>query len=183
MLPSLFAKGNRRTIGNLEALRRQAHADKAPRVALRIQAIMLSIDKHSATRIAQLLHVHRVTVNSWINAWNAYREEGLLEGYRSGRPSRLTGSQREHLYDIIESGPVAYGLGSGVWTSPIVCGVILEEFEVAYHAGHVRKLLKELGLSLQRPTTKLAQADSKKQNKWIRYSYPNLKKKPGKKRR
>ena len=183
MLPSLFAKGNRRTVANLEALRRQAHADKAPRVALRIQAIMLSIDKHSATRIAQYLHVHRVTVNSWINAWNAYREEGLLEGYRSGRPPRLNDDQKEHLYDIIESGPVAYGLGSGVWTSPIICGVILEEFEVAYHAGHVRKLLKELGLSLQRPTTKLAQADSKKQNRWIRYSYPNLKKKPGKKRR
>lgn len=183
MLPALFAKGNKTTVANLEALRRQAHADKAPRVALRIQAIMLSIEKHSATRIAQLLHVHRVTVHSWINAWNAYREEGLLEGYRSGRPPGLTDAQREHLYDIIESGPVAYGLGSGVWTSPIVCGVILEEFEVAYHAGHVRKLLKGLGLSLQRPTTKLAQADAEKQNRWLRYTYPNLKKKLGRKRR
>ena len=178
MLPSLFAKGNRRTVGNLAALRRQAHADKAPRVALRIQGI-----KHSATHISELLHIHRVTVNSWINAWNVYREEGLLEGYRGGRPPRLSDSQREHLYDIIESGPVAHGLGSGVWTSPIICGVIFDEFGVAYHAGHVRKLLKELGLSLQRPTTKLAQADAKKQNRWIRYSYPNLKKKPGRKRR
>ena len=53
MLPSLFAQGNRRTVANLEALRRQAHADKAARVALRIQAIMLSIDEHSATRISE----------------------------------------------------------------------------------------------------------------------------------
>ena len=182
MLPSLFAKGNSRTARNLEALRRQAHADKAPRVALRIQAIMLSIDKHGATHISELLHVHRVTVNSWINAWNVYREEGLWEGYRSGRPPRLSDAQREQLYNIIESGPVAYGFSSGVWTSPIICGVILDEFGVAYHAGHVRKLLKELGFSLQRPTTKLARADAQKQNRWIRYTYPNLKKKPGRKR-
>jgi transposase len=180
MLPSLFAKGNSRTTANLETLRRQAHADKAPRVALRIQAIMLSIDKHSATHISDLLRVHRVTVNSWINAWNNYREEGLWEGYRSGRPPKLSGAQREHLYDLIESGPVAYGFQSGVWTSPIVAGVIEAEFGVAYHPGHVRKLLKELGFSLQRPTTKLVQADAKKQHRWIRYTYPNLKKKPKK---
>jgi transposase len=183
MLPSLFARGNKRTITKLETLRREAHAEKVPRVALRIQGVMLSIDQHSASRIAELLHVHRVTVNQWINAWNTHGEEGLLEGHRSGRPPRLSEAQKEHLYDIIESGPVAYGLGSGVWTSPIIRGIILDEFRVAYHDGHVRKLLKELGFSLQRPTTRLAQADPKQQNRWIRYTYPNLKKKPARRRR
>ncbi|HDH06009.1 MAG TPA: winged helix-turn-helix domain-containing protein, partial [Nitrospirae bacterium] len=61
--------------------------------------------------------------------------------------------------------------------------IIEEEFAVHYHPGHVRKLLKEMGFSVQRPTTKLMQADPKKQNKWIRYTYPNLKKKPGRKGR
>ncbi len=183
MWPSLFAKGNKRTLVRLEDLRREAHADKAPSVALRIQGIMLSIDKHSPTHISELLHVHRVTVHAWINAWNEYGQEGLLEGYRSGRPPRLSDSQKEQLYDMIESGPVAYGFSSGVWTSPIIGRVILEEFGVAYHAGHIRKLLKEMGLSLQRPTTGLIQADPKKQNRWVRYTYPNLKKKPGRKGR
>jgi hypothetical protein len=36
---------------------------------------------------------------------------------------------------------------------------------------------------VQRPTTKLVAADPKKQNKWIRYTQPNLKKKPEKKAR
>lgn len=180
MLPTLFAKGNKRTLRKLEALRKQAHADKAPRVALRIQGIILSIEKHSATSISQLLHIHRVTVNSWIHAWNTYGDDGLLEGYRCGRPANLTHYHKELLYDVVESGPVAYGLLSGVWTSPIIAGVIEEEFGVAYHPGHVRKLLKELGFSLQRPTTKLARADPKLQNRWVRYTYPNLKKKPKK---
>ncbi|HEY9170900.1 MAG TPA: winged helix-turn-helix domain-containing protein, partial [Verrucomicrobiae bacterium] len=45
-----------------------------------------------------------------------------------------------------------------------------------YHPGHVRKLLHRLGCSVQRPTPRLVQADPKAQNKWIRYTYPNLKK-------
>lgn len=182
MRSTVFAKGNKRTIRNLLAMRKQAHADKAPRVALRIQGIILSIEKRSVSEIAQLLHVHRSTVHSWILLWNEYGQAGLLEGHRSGRPSRLTQKDREQLRDIVDSGPIAYGFRTGVWTSPIVAQVIEEEFLVRYHPGHVRKLLKDIGLSVQRPTTKLVQADPKKQNKWVRYTFPNLKKKRAKKR-
>lgn len=67
----------------------------------------------------------------------------------------MTEKDREQLRDIVDSGPVAYGLQTGVWTSPIVAQIIEEEFAVRYHPGHVRKLLKEMGFSVQRPTTKL----------------------------
>jgi hypothetical protein len=60
--------------------------------------------------------------------------------------------------------------------------VIHEEFGVDYHPGHVRKLLHRLGCSVQRPTTRLVQADPKAQNKWIRYTYPNLKKRQSRRR-
>jgi len=178
MQPSTFAKGNKRTLRNLKALRQEAHAEKAPRVALRIQGIMLSLQKHSVSDIARLLHLHRSSVHSWIQNWNVYGKEGLYEGHRSGRPADLSEEDKEHLRDIVDSGPIAYGLQTGVWTSPIVTQIIENEFAVNYHPGHVRKLLKEIGFSVQRPTTKLMQADPKKRNKWIRYTYPNLKKKP-----
>lgn len=183
MLPTVYAKGNKRTIQNLAELRKLAHADKAPRVALRIQGIMLSLEKHSASQIAKLLHVHRSTVHQWIAAWNEHRELGLLEGHRSGRRSSLSDENIETLSDIVDSGPVAYGLDTGVWTSPIIAQVIESEFGVAYNPGHVRKLLKQIGFSVQRPRAKLIRADQREQNKWTRYSYPNLKKKPCKKKR
>ena len=182
MLPRVFACGNKRTLKNLKIMRNQAQTEKAPRVALRIQGVMLSLERYSVSDIARLLHVHRSTVHSWILAWNEHRKLGLLEGHRCGRNSRLSSHDKEQLVDIIDSGPVAYGLQTGVWTSPIIAHVIEEEFGISYHPGHVRKLLKQIGLSVQRPTTKLVQADPKKQNKWIRYTYPNLKKKRGKKR-
>jgi len=178
MLSTVFAKGNKKTLINLVALRKAAQTDKAPRVALRIQGIMLSLEKHSVADIAQLLHVHRSTVHEWVVAWNVYGKEGLYEGHRSGRPPALTGEDKIRLSDIVDSGPVAYGLQTGVWSSPIIAKIIEDEFAVTYHPGHVRKLLKEMGFSVQRPTTKLVQADLAKQNKWTRYTYPNLKKKP-----
>jgi transposase len=95
----------------------------------------------------------------------------------------LKPNQREHLADILDSGPVAYGLNTGVWTSPLIAQIIKEEFDVRYHPGHVRHLLKRLNFSVQRPKTRLVQADPKKQNRWIRYTHPNLKKTPGAKGR
>ena len=179
----IFAQGNSRTLQRLKTLRQAAQTDKAPRVALRLQAIMLSVQERTTGQIAQALQVDRTRVHAWIGAWNEYGDDGLLEGHRSGRPAQLSGPQREQLADILDSGPVAHGLNTGVWTSPLIAQIVEEEFAVSYHPGHVRRLLKQLNFSVQRPKTRLVQADPKKQNRWIRYTHPNLKKTPGTKGR
>jgi len=148
-----------------------------------LDSILLSIQRQTTGQIAHLLQADRTRVHAWINSWNQYGIDGLLEGHRSGRPCRLSTAHLEHIKDIVESGPVAYGLNTGVWTSPLIAQIIHNEFNVAYHPGHVRRLLKRLGFSVQRPTTRLVQADPQRQNRWIRYTHPNLKKKPPKKMR
>jgi transposase len=175
---AVFAKGYRQAVARLLGFRREALADKVPRVVLRIQGILMSLDGRSTTEIAQTLKVHRSTVPLWIDHWNRQGEEGLWEGQRSGRPSRLGAPERERLADILDSGPVAYGLETGIWTSSLVSRVIREEFHRSYHPGHVRKLLRQLGYSVQRPTTRLVQADLREKRRWVRYTYPNLKKTP-----
>jgi transposase len=174
----IFARGNLRTLPRLKALRQEAQTDQAFRVALRLQAIMLSVQGQTTGQIAQGLQVDRTRVHAWIGAWNTYGDEGLLEGQRSGRPAALNARQRERLADILESGPVARGLNTGVWTSPLITQIIAEEFAVRYHPGHVRHLLKAWNFSVQRPRTRLVQADPKKQNRWIRYTHPNPTKTP-----
>jgi len=174
----IFAEGKKAAIAKLLGLRRQAQKDKEPRVVLRIQGILMSLAGHTTGEIADHLKVHRSTVPLWIDQWNQHGKEGLLEGYRSGRPTALSREDRERLCDILDSGPVAYGLETGIWTSLLVRQVIEEEFGPRYHTGHVRKLLQQLGYSVQRPTTRLIQADVKQQRKWVRYTYPNLKKTP-----
>jgi transposase len=164
----------------LKRLRQEAQTDKAARVVTRIEAIMLSLQNQTSGQIAQLLQADRTRVHAWITSWNNHGVDGLLEGHRSGRPPEISESDLERIKDIVESGPVAYGLNTGIWTSPVVAQIIRDEFNVDYHPGHVRRLLKQIGFSVQRPTTRLVQADPCKQRRWIRYTHPNLKKKPQK---
>jgi len=72
----------------------------------------VSIDGQTTSQIAQSLKVHRSSIPLWIEHWNRHREQGLLEGHRAGRPEGLNDVQREQLQDVLDSGPVAYGLGN-----------------------------------------------------------------------
>jgi hypothetical protein len=42
----------------------------------------------------------------------------------------LTSAQWKQLDDILDSGPVSYGLHTGIWTSPMIAWVIDEEFGI-----------------------------------------------------
>jgi transposase len=174
----VFARGNSKTVEFLLHLRREASRDDEPRVAQRFHAIALSIEGHTTSEIARALKVHRSSVPLWIRQWNARREVGLLEGRRSGRPADLGAQQQKQLQDILDNGPVAYGLESGIWASPAIRNVIAQEFGVAYHPGHVRRLLRRLGCSVQRPATRLVQANLARKKRWVRYTHPRLRKKP-----
>jgi len=166
------------TYKRLGRLSKEAERDGAYRVAKRLQAVVLNSEGHSSGELAQILKAPRSKVSAWLARYQAHGVEGLLEGYRSGRPAGLTPQQRQRLGDLLDSGPAAYGLDSGVWTSPMLAWVIEEEFGVRYHPGHVRKLLHALGFSVQRPRRVLARADAQAQDRWRRRTYPNLKKKP-----
>jgi len=164
------------TVKKLLRLRKEAEADGVYRVARRIHAVLLNHDGHTSGQIAHLLKAPRSRVSEWLRDYERYGEEGLLEGARSGRPREMTARDEQSLVDIIDSGPVAYGFLSGVWTSPMVARVIEDEFGISYHPGHVRRLLHRLGFSVQRPRRTLARADARQRDRWRRYTYPNLKK-------
>lgn len=167
-----------KTYGKLIRLQKDAERDGAYRVAKRLHAVLLNSEGHSSGELAVILQAPRSKVSEWLSNYETHGVDGLLEGFRSGRPPLLTAAQIVELSDIVESGPVAYGLDSGIWTSPMITRVIEEEFGVAFHPGHVRKLLHQIGFSVQRPRRVLARADAEKQDRWHRRTFPDLKKKP-----
>jgi|SRR5688572_24502951 len=145
-----------RRVQLLSALKKEAERDGASRVGKRIHAVLFNHQRHSSGAIATILEAPRSKVSLWLGQYEEHGCEALLEGHRSGRPKQLDAPQRQDLCAILESGPVAYGFVSGVWTAPMITRVIQEEYQVTYHPGHVRKLLKEWGFSVQRPRKGLA---------------------------
>ena len=160
----------------MKRLSQEAERDGAYRVAKRLRAVVLNSEGYTSGELAAILPAPRSRVSAWLQQYQIYGVDGLLEGYRSGRPSALTDGQQQQLGDILDSGPAAYGLDCGIWTSPMIAWVIEEEFGVEYHPGHVRRLLHTWGFSVQRPRRVLVRADLAAQNRWQRRTYPALKK-------
>ncbi|MHB8481830.1 MAG: IS630 family transposase [Nitrospiria bacterium] len=158
-------------------MKKEAEMEGEYRVAKRIHAVLLNHSGKTSGEIAHLFEAPRSCVSQWLFNYEFHGYEGLLEGYRPGRPSELSHKQKRKLGDIVDSGPVAYGFLSGVWTAVMIGHVIEQEFGVVYDPRHVRRILEELDFSVQRPKRSLAKADPEQQNRWRRYTYPNIKKK------
>jgi transposase len=166
-----------RTIKKLKRLERESATDGSYRVSKRIRAVLLNHDQRTSGEIAHTLEAPRSKVSNWLKTFEEQGVEGLMEGQRSGRPSRLSDLQKILLCDIIDSGPIAYGLITGIWTSKLIAEIIEDEFGTQYHPCHVWKLLQEFGFTVQSPKRLLAKADDEKRQKWIRETYPTIKKK------
>jgi transposase len=175
MLPRLL-RLHPSTYQRLLRLSKEAEREGAYRVAKRWRAVVLNSEGYTSGQLASILPAPRSKVSEWLRQYQAQGVDGLLEGSRPGRPSELTQKQQQPLGDLLDSGPAAYGLDRGIWTSPLIAWIMEEEFGVQYYPGPGRKLLPAWGFSVQRPCRVLARADTTAQNRWHRHTYPALKK-------
>jgi transposase len=102
--------------------------------------------------IAEALGVGRPSVSRWLAA-AAGGPDCLRSRLRVGPAGKLLPGQRELIADFLWHGAEAYGFRGDVWTCDRVAQVILEEFGVHYHKGHVARLLQEIGWTPQVPIT------------------------------
>lgn len=143
----------------------------------RAHAVLGYIEGQSVVALSDELDVTRGSVNRWLQWYEAQGLEGLRPRKAPGPAPRLSETQRAELAQVIESGPMAAGFGSGVWTGPMVGALVRNRFGVSYHNHYVPRLLHELGFSVQRPRKRLARANAELQADWIRRRFPAIKKK------
>ena len=177
VMKARYLKLHYKTTKKLLKLMREAEKEGQYRVAKRIHTVLLNCTGKTSGEIANILMAPRSKVSLWLSSYEQYGYESLLEGHRSGRPCELTDKQKVELTNIVDSGPVAYGFSSGIWTAVMIGNVMQNEFGVEYSARHVRRILHDLDFLVQRPKKVLANADVTLQNKWVRYTYPRIKKK------
>jgi transposase len=79
-----------KTHGRLVRLSKEAERDGAYRVAKRLQAIVLNSEGRTSGELAGILKAPRSRVSEWLCLYQTHGVDGLLEGYRSGRPPLLT---------------------------------------------------------------------------------------------
>src|SRR5260370_37013774 len=95
------------TYKRLGRLSKEAERDGAYRVARRLQAVGLNSEGQTSGELARILKAPRSKGSEWLQRYQTDGEDGLLEGYRSGRPSQLQEKQQQNFGGILATGPVA----------------------------------------------------------------------------
>jgi transposase len=143
----------------------------------RLRAWELKQQGWNQREIARALGVTEGAVSQWMKRG---REGGGVEALRKrtspGAPLRLSKEQRAQLKELLAQGAPAHGFRGEVWTCERVAEVIRKEFEVVYHPAHVSRLVRALGLSLQKPQRRANQRDEEAVRRWKEDRWPQLKK-------
>jgi transposase len=142
----------------------------------RLRALELKHEGWKQRDIADALGVTKGAVSQWMKRVKEEGIEGLRRKPPPGARPRLSEEQHERLPELLDRGAEAYGFRGEVWTCARVAGLIREEFGVTYHPAHVSRLLRALGLSLQKPARQANQRDEEAIERWKEERWPALKK-------
>lgn len=117
------------------------------------------------------------SVCDWARKMRQGGTAALRHPGRAGRKPGLGASDLRRVERGLKRGPEALGYESGLWTLPRVADLIERETGVRYHPGHVWRLLRRLGWSVQRPVGRALERNEAAIAHWKKVRWPELKKK------
>ena len=144
----------------------------------RLRAWELNQEGWKQQDIARALGVSKGAVSQWMKRAKQEGIEALKHRPPPGAKARLSEGERTILPELLAQGAPAHGFRGEVWTCARVAEVIRKEFGVSYHPAHVSRLLRALGLSLQKPVRRANQRDEEAIRRWKEERWPELKKGP-----
>jgi transposase len=132
---------------------------------------------HGATQaeVARTFGVSPQAASIWYRRWRQGGEAALRGAGRAGRRPRLSAAELAAIDQALRRGPEAFGFDTDLWTLARVAQVIERLTGVAYHPGHVWRLLRRLGWSLQRPARRAAERDEAAIARWRAEEWPRIK--------
>jgi len=157
------------------AYRRNARGlrDRQAFEAVRMQAGALFAAGHSQAEVARELGVARQNVSRWHARWQAGGLDALASRGPTGQAPRLSDTQLAAIDQALRQGARANGFDTDHWTLARITTVIQRLTGVAYHRGHVWKLLRRrLHYRLQRPARRAVERDEQAIARWVAEDRP-----------
>ena len=155
------------------------HSSSPPedwREGRRLRAWELKQQGWKQSAIAAALGVSQGAVSQWIKRAQTHGVDGLRRVPPPGLPSRLQAWQKLALLEMLNAGAAAFGFRGALWTGRRVRALIQHYLGISYHPGHVTRLLKHWGFSLQKPARQARQRDEEAIARWRDETWPALKK-------
>lgn len=128
----------------LDELKRLCKRQRDGRLRIRLQAVVLAQQGHTAAQVAQILGYSHRAVQQWVRRYNAEGVDGLADRARSGRPTKLTSAQEKKLRRWLDKHPEADD-GIRAWRGKDIQAYLEKQLGVTYSLDGVYKLLHRLG--------------------------------------
>jgi transposase len=142
---------------------------------MRIRAVERVQAGESPEDVVRTLGFTRSCIYTWLalyraGGWGALRARAL-----KGRPMKIQPQQMSWLYRTIAGkSPLQYRFEFALWTREMIRMLLAEEFQVKLSLSSVGRLLKQLGLSCQRPLFRAAEQDPGRVRQWLEEEYPRI---------
>jgi transposase len=149
------------TIDELHEKLAQTEGNKAT------QRVLAAIGRKQGATLNELAERHNVaekTIRNWLDR---FAEQPLSDApydeNRSGRPTKLSNSEQQELFEQLHQSPSEFGYDREVWFPELVHQHIKEKFGVEFSIRHVYRLMDEAGLSYRTARSRHYQADPEKE--------------------
>jgi transposase len=147
------------------------------REAIRIRAVERIQAGESPEAIAKILGYHRSCVYDWLKAFEQGGIDALKYKKIPGKEPKLTKAQKQKIFDVVTSkNPQQLKFPFALWTRSMVREFISKEFGISLSEVSVGRVLREMGLSPQRPLHRAYQQNPQRVEKWLKEEYPAIQK-------
>lgn len=103
----------------------------------------------------------------WVNNFNKYGVEGLLNKKKSGRKPLLSIEQKNELRNVLSNNrPSDFGYNTTTWNGPILKDFIKNKYGIEYKKAQIYNILKSLGFTFQKARGKYPEADEQLRNQF-----------------
>jgi transposase len=135
------------------------------------QRLLAAIAYKNGVTQSELAEWHdtgRRTIYSWLMRLDTDEplEQAVSDAHRSGRKRKLSESQQKEFEQTVHQPPEEVGIDAPAWTPALVQEFLEDSYDVEYSYPSCRRLLKEAGLSYQKPRRRAAEAEESDQEEF-----------------
>lgn len=124
--------------------------------------------------IAASFKITRQAVYRWLKRAENDGLWSLRAAKAEGRACLLSPQQVKELRDLVRLPATKLGYSTDLWSGPRVRQLIKQKFKITYHAKHMPRLLKQVGLVLRFPERRSLDQDPKKVKEWKKRRLPEI---------
>ena len=129
----------------------------------------------SPRTVADVLGVSDAAVFSWLALYRGGGWDGLSARKRGGRKPKVDAKMVRWVYDLVTLGnPSQMKMPFVLWSAKLLAAEIKRKFGVTLSKASVCRLLRQLGLSPQRPLWRAYQRDPEAAERWLKKEFPAI---------